>query len=279
MKYVLVLVIFFSMYSQAQADLQFNKRFVQSEDRWVVFQPGKDSVYNFGFIYIDAQAGLTLNHEGTFTVSPSGEYVPSKTTEHSVKFRLEPNDVLVAFIPANRFKELKIEAIPYWLQYYKKDTGSVSRLYRWGYMYNAWNECEKALTFLEKAEKTDPRFKGLAVELAYSYNCLKQYDKAEKILEEEIKSNGSDAYVNKEYIFTLSKNNKITKAEEQFELSLKKVKDDQYHAENAFNIMQHFYNNKDKENFSKWYKKLQNYPTENKNIAQYANYMRDDLNK
>ena len=31
-------------------------------------------------------------------------------------------------------------------------------------MYNGWNECEKALTFLEKADKIDPNYNGLQTE-------------------------------------------------------------------------------------------------------------------
>lgn len=254
-------------------------RFVQSKDKWVAFKPDKDSAYAYGFIYIDPQAGLTLNYEGTFKVSPSGEFLPKKLDSANMKIRLEPNNILIAFIPDNKFDELKIEPIPQWLKYYKTDTNSVERLYRWGYMYNGWGECAKALTYLEKAEKINPKFKGLAVELSFSYNCLKQYDKAELILEEEIKTNSADAYVNKEYIYTLAKNNKVDKAENQFQASLKTLKDKQYNAENCYNILQYYYTQKDKINFNKWYEILQKQPNENKMLTKYADNMKADINK
>lgn len=279
MKYILLLLTLFSVRLNAQAFLNFDKRFVQSEDRWVAFKPDKDSMYPYGFIYIDAQAGLTLNYEGTFKILPTGELVPKKLDDTNTKVRLQPNNVLVAFIPESKFQKLQISAIPDWLKHYKTDTSSVERLYRWGYMYNGWGECAKALTFLEKAAKTDPAYKGLAVELAYSYNCLKQYDKAEMILEEDIKVNAANAYVNKEYIYTLTKNNKIDKAVLQFETSVKTVQDKQYHAENCYNILQYFYFQKDKENFKKWYAILQAYPSDNKLIAKYADNMKRELEK
>jgi len=146
-------------------------------------------------------------------------------------------------------------------------------------MYNGWNEFAKALTYLEIAEKINPKYKGLAVELSFSYNCLKQYDKAEAILEEEIKTNPTDAYVNKEYIYTLTKNNKIDKAVNQFEKSLKSLKDNQYNAENCYNILQYYYNQKDKANFNKWYNVLQSQPNDNKMITKYADNMKADINK
>ena len=279
MKYFFIILTLTVSNLKAQTNLNFDKRFVESEDKWVAFQMDKDSSFAYGFIYIDAQAGLTLNYEGNFKITPTGVYVPKKLDSTNMKVRLQPNNVRVAFIPDNKFNELKISAIPEWLKYYKSDTASIERLYRWGYMYNGWDECAKALTYLEKAEKINPKYKGLAVELSFSYNCLKQYDKAELILEEEIKTNSSDAYVNKEYIYTTTKNNKVDKAVKQFEKSLETLKENQYNAENCYNILQYYYSQKDKTNFNKWYDILQRQPNENKMITKYADNMKSDINK
>lgn len=65
---------------------------------------------------------------------------------------------MVAHIPENKFDELKITPIPDWLHFYKSDTSSVQRLFQWGYMYNGWSECAKALTYLERAKDNDPNF-------------------------------------------------------------------------------------------------------------------------
>jgi tetratricopeptide (TPR) repeat protein len=279
MRHLLFILLFVSLKSNAQTTLKFDKRFVQSEDKWVAFQPDKEGAYAYGFIYIDSQAGLTLNYEGKFKIGATGEFLPTKIDTASVKIRLQANNVLVAHIPENKFKELKIATIPDWLRFYKTDTSSVERLYRWGYMYNGWNECAKALTYLERAEKINPKHKGLAVELSYSYNCLNQYDKAEIILEPEIKTNAEDAYVNKEYIYTLTKSGKINKAINKFDASIKTLKDSQYNAENCYNILQYFYMERDKDRFNDWYNRLQKLPIENKMITQYAQKMKEDMNR
>lgn len=279
MKYLLILIVFITTNLNAQTNLNFDKRFVESEDKWVAFQKNEDNSYPFGFIYIDSEAGLTLNYEGTFKISSTGEFIPTKLDSTNMKVRLEPNNVLVAFIPENKFNELKIDTIPKWLKYYKTDENSVERLYKWGYMYNGWNECAKALTFLEKAQKINPKFKGIAVELAFSYNCLKQYDKAENILEEDIKTNSQNAYVSKEYIYALVKNNKIEKAIQQYNSAKELINDKQYDAENCYNIMQYFYFQKDKGNFNKWYKELSKLQIHNKMIRDYADRMNEDINK
>lgn len=279
MKYLFFILSLVVTNIKAQTILKFDKRYVESEDKWVAFPMDKDSAYAYGFIYIDASAGLTLNYEGRFKITQSGSFVPKKLDSTSMKVRLKPNNVHVAFIPDDKFNELNIDAIPEWLKFYKSDTNSIERLYRWGFLYNSWNECAKALTYLERAEKLNRKFKGLAVELSFSYNCLNQFDKAELVLEEEIKMNAIDAYVNKEYIYTLARNNKIDKAAKQFETTLSKLQDNQYNAENCYTILKSYYDQKDKVNFNKWFDILQKQTNENKMISNYADRMKADINK
>jgi len=62
MKKTLILLILISFKINAQTELLFNKKFIDSEDKWVAFQKDSDNKYGFGFIYIDEEAGLTLNH-------------------------------------------------------------------------------------------------------------------------------------------------------------------------------------------------------------------------
>lgn len=279
MKIFAILLAFLTTNVYAQSNLQFEKLFIESEDRWVAFKPDKDSAYPFGFIYIDEIAGLTLQVEGNFTINKSGKYEPTKNEKASFKVRLQPNNVLVAFIPENKFQELNIQALPDWLKNYKSDTNAVSRLYRWGFLYNAYGSCAKALTYLERAQKIDPNYENLAVELAYSYNCLEEYQKAEDVLLPEIKKEVLDAYVNKEYIFTLTKNNKIEKAMQQFNKAVTTLTDNQYDAENCYNILQYFYFQNDKVNFNKWFDELKKHPNKNSQLSMYADNMKLDINK
>ena len=251
MKYILALIFFSVTQAKAQSDLVFNKRFIESEDRWVVFQE-KDGAYAYGFIYIDAQAGLTMQHEGEFTISSAGKYIPAKLEAINMKVRLENNKVLVAFLPETRFDELKIKAVPDWLKFYKTDTASIERLYAWGFMYNGWEMCAKGLTYLERAQKINADFNGLAVELAFSYNCLEQYDKAISVLQSALVATPKDAYVHKELIYAELKSGQIEKAAASCKLALKVCEDKTYHAENCYNLLYEYYLRKDKKNFMLW---------------------------
>jgi len=63
MKYHLIFTFFITFLSYGQSNLVFDKKIVQSEDKWVAFPADSTGPYNFGFIYIDADAGLTFRFD------------------------------------------------------------------------------------------------------------------------------------------------------------------------------------------------------------------------
>ncbi|WP_298393501.1 hypothetical protein [Flavobacterium sp.] len=252
-KHLIIIIYFISIFSFAQSNLVFNKKFVQSEDNWVAFPADSTGSYNLGFIYIDSQAGLTFDYEGSFKIDEKGKFnFKKKEIEGAMKYRLEPNDVLVAFIPENKFAELGIKKVPDWLRFYKSDENTIERQYRWGYRYNGWGECEKALEFLNQAYKQNPKFKGLKVELAYSYNCLEKYSKSIEILMQALKEETATSYLIKELIYAQAKSGNLQEAESTFNSYLTKIEDKTYKSENAYNILQGYFLKKDKANFQRW---------------------------
>jgi len=256
MKFIILLLALISCQISAQNSLKFDKRNVQCEDKWVAFQMEKDSTYLFGFIYIDPSAGLTFHNEGSFKIDSKGVFIPTKVEKDTrIIARLEPSRIGLALIPEAKFKELEIVKVPEWLKNYKQDENSVAHLYHWGFLYNAWDECEKALTYLEKAQKIDPNFNGLNVELAYSYNALGQYQKAVDLLSDSIKDHPEDCYFRKELIYAHANLLQLAKAEEIFEEGLKVCTDNEMKCEMALNIAYQYFLKKDKSNFLIWSKK------------------------
>jgi tetratricopeptide (TPR) repeat protein len=252
MKLLIIPLLLLTTQLPAQQSLQFNKRFVQSENTWVAFAPDKNGEHSFGFIYIDAQAGLTLNYEGKFKQDSTGKIIVQKSNEALLKVRLEANNVQVAHLPPGLFNQLQIDTIPKWLTNYLPDTTSINYLYRWGFLYNGYNECAKALTYLEKANKKDPNFKGLATELAFSYNCLGNYQKAINVLQSQVKAGATSSYLFKELVYAQIKLKQITLAENTFAIAIKQCTDTEHHAEMCFNIIGYYYTQKDKSQFNKW---------------------------
>lgn len=278
-RYLLLATLFAAVHAQAQSTLQFDKRFVESEDHWVAFQQDKDGSYPYGFIYIDEQAGLTLNYEGKFTILPNGAFEPKKLDSANIKVRLEANNVKVAFIPVEKFTELGITPFPEWLSAYKKDTGSVSRLFKWGYMYNGWEQCEKALGYLQRANDIDPNYKGLRVEIAFSYNCLGNYEKAAAVLADAIRLEPTDAYTNKELIYALIKSDQLDKASEACQKAMEVCKDKQYNGENCYNLLYTYYTKKDKDNFNHWVKQARKWNSKNEKLIASIESMDKSINQ
>jgi len=276
---IVLLLLINSISTYAQTSLNFNKLFVECEDKWVAFQMSEDSTYTYGFIYIDSQAGLTLNREGDFRISLNGLFTPEKMDSFNVKYRLEPNNVKVAIIPSSKYEELQIEKIPNWLHFYKTDSDSIDRLYRWGYMYNGWNMCDTALTFLEKAYKINPKYKGLEVELAFSYNCLGKYDEAITTLRRAVESTPKDAYTNKELIYSLVKSGQLDKAKESCRKAAKVCSDKTYNGENYYNILVEYYLRKDEVNFKLWLKEAEKWIKGNDKIEYNIELMTKELKK
>jgi len=212
----------------------------------------KDSLHSFGFIYIDPEAGLTFDLAGTFHIDQDGKFIPKKNDSISIKHRLEPNETLVALIPETKFGELQIPAVPVWLQYYKTDTTAIVTFYRRGYLYNAWNEYEMALTYLEKGEKKDPAFKGLSFELGYAYNALGKFEKAIAVLESAVKRNPADCYLYKELSYAQIHMGQLDKAAATCAKGISLCEDKDMKAEIALNLAQQFYKQKDQQQFKHW---------------------------
>jgi tetratricopeptide (TPR) repeat protein len=279
MKYLLFLLPFFSVNLKGQSTLSFDHRFMESENKWVAIRTDKDTVMNFGFIYMDGSAGLTLNSEGSFTISKDGKFTRKPFVNALVKYRLQPNNVKVAFIPSTKFSELGITEYPDWLKIYLGDTTSIGHLYRWGFLYNGYNECAKALTYLERAEKINPKFKGLAVELAFSYNCLSQFNKAISVLKDVIADNPTDAYVFKELILAQAKSGQLNKASENCKKAISVCTDKTYNGEMCYNLLHEYYVRKDKKNFNLWLDEAKKWISSNAEFMGSVKAMEEELAK
>lgn len=279
MKYLLFSLLLFTTALKGQSVLTFDHRFVESENKWVAIRTDKDTVMNFGFIYIDASAGLTLNYEGSFTIAKDGKFIPKKLENMGMKYRLKPNNVRVAFIPPTKFNELGITEYPDWLKIYLGDTTSIGHLYRWGFLYNGYNECAKALTYLERAQKINPKFKGLAVELAFSYNCLSLFDKATSVLDGALTENPTDAYVYKELILAQAKSGQLDKASENCKKAISVCTDKTYNGEMCYNLLHEYYVRKDKKNFNLWLDEAKKWISSNAEFMGSVKVMEEELAK
>lgn len=283
MKKFILLFCFLSTLVNAQNQLQFNTTNIESVDKWVVFQKHQDSTdYNFGFIYLDASAGLTLDYAGTFKISENGKFIKDNSNNlgktSAMKIRMEPNNVLIAEIPEIKFAELNIEKTPDWLKYYKIGEEDATYKYKIGFLYNGYNQPEKALKYLLEAEKLDPKYNKLQTELAFSYNAMGNYQKAEQALKKAILQNPKDCYTYKELAYTYTKKKDLQNGIATYNKMAKICEQKNFIEETAHNIAYEYYLIKDKANFKKWKLEAEKWTGENKFYLQNLNQMELELN-
>lgn len=275
MRYLTLIFALLTLGLNGQTSLSFDKRFVECEDKWVAFNRSDDNGYIFGFIYIDSQAGLTFNHEGTFIINENGSFIPNKIDSTNIKVRLTPNQVLVAIIPQSKFDELKIQEHPDWLKFYKSDTGTIERLYRWGYLYNSWNESKTALIFLEKGYQINPKFNGLEFELAYAYNALQEYNKAISVLLSALETSPKDCYLYKELSYAELQLGQLDKASETCSTGISLCSDKELKSEISYNLAYQYFQKGDKKNFDIWAKQTKKWAVKDDHF--YLNIQKMEL--
>ncbi|MET4080531.1 hypothetical protein ABIB40_000475 [Pedobacter sp. UYP30] len=82
MKNLLCALLLLTSAAKAQNTLTFNVLPINCEDKCVVYPMAKDSTYIFGFVYLDAVAGLTLNYEGKLEIDNEGNLLRTMPVEH-----------------------------------------------------------------------------------------------------------------------------------------------------------------------------------------------------
>ncbi len=251
--YSVLFLILSPFFLLAQEKLNFDKKFVYCENKWVALPADTAGSHAYGFVYIDPQAGLTLDVGGWFKIDSNGKYLPKpRENSSSMKYRLQRNNTLIALIPEEKLKELGAKVIPDWLAAYKQDENTTNYLYIRGFTFNAWGECKSALPLLEKAYLKEPDFKRLRPELAYTYNCLDRHEDAIKILKVALEKEPTNAYVNKELIYAQVNNKLIDEAMQTYKSFVQKNNAKNYDAENAYNILSGLYKKKDIKAFNQW---------------------------
>lgn len=242
--------------------------------KWVAFPKTEtDSTYVYGYIYLDMQAGLTFNHEGTFHIDKTGKLVGSKKEPyHMVKVRLGNKTPNVALLSPTQIKELSVIPVPDWLKNYKKPIEDAESLTRTGYHLNAVGGSKKALEFLLKAYKKSPHHKGLEFELGYAYNALGQYEKAIEILNKATTHDPKNALLYKEFGYAYLNLHKLPEAEAIYKRGVEIAIDKELSCEMAINMANYYFIQKSKDKFNEWANLVKQNASPNSQYIKYIEF-------
>lgn len=262
------------------ADLVFNKSIFDCENNWVAF-PKKptDSLYAYGFVYLDATAGFTFQLESFFNIGNDGKLVAKpKNVNGSVKYRLDQNTNKVSLLTAKRQAELALLAQPDWLKFYAhEEPKTTAELTRRGKNFNHVGAFAKAFHDLDKAYQLDPHFEGLEFELAYNYNATQAYQKAVDVLISAIRNNDKNFWFYRELGYSYMNLKKIDEAEQTYEKGIAMSTDKAQQAEMAYNMAHAFFQQKNKVKFEFWSNKTKSVADPESQFVKNLNAMQQQM--
>jgi len=242
MKYLLILPLLCAFIAKAQNGLNFEKRFIDCENKWIAISLDDGKQYAFGYVYLDNSAGLTLNLKGSFTVE-NDVYLPKLITE--VKSRIEPTEMKVSLIPAKRLVELKVEESPKELEYIGK-RNSRDRYTKLVQTYKKWKMNKLAGQYEDLATGTYTHFRFDGSD--FITETVSSPQKIRRI--KAFNGNYTDSY--KQEIFWLVQANKMKAAELIYIDAIRYCEDDPAKADMAYNIAYQYYIRSDIKKFNIW---------------------------
>lgn len=273
--FILFALISNTLICQELKNINYETEFYDTVDNWIVLPKAQnDSIYNYGFMYIDIHAGITFHYGGNFYFDKNGKLVNKKSEEYQMlKQRLnKPNNMKVHILSENELKKLELDLKPNWLKIYSYDKNKIENLVSEGNFFNHVGACKSALISLEKAYKINPHFEGLEFELSYSYNYLGEFKKAIPILESAIKNDPNNSLFYKELGFAYVKNNQIELAEKAYSKGIEISKSNFEKSEMAVNMTQGYFQIKNKKKYDEWAAKTRQFAEKDNPFLPYLEY-------
>lgn len=283
MRLILSLILLIPHIGFSQSDtieLKFDTKYYDAVDKWVAFpKKDTDTTHNFGFIYIDQQAGFTFDYNSNFEKTNDGLKKLPRKFKDPLKLRLTKNTINIAVLTEEQIAELELPKEPEWLVNYKKDSITPRYLKNIGLHYNANGASNLALEPLLKAYDIDPHFDGLEFELSFAYNALGQFERAISILEKAIENDSKNFYFYRELGFSYKNLNKIEEAEKIYRKGIKMSDNNFEKSEMAVNMAQSYFELRNKEKFDEWAKLTRKYAEKDSRYSQFIEHFEQNWNK
>lgn len=261
--------------------LKFDTKFYDAVDNWVAFPSQKsDSIFNYGYIYIDEDAGFTFEIGNTFTITNDNKFIakPPSKTNRSI-YRIDKNWKPLAIIPKDKVAEMGLPEQPESMDVYKENSESASYLKNIGYFYNSVGASHQALEPLKKAYKKEPHFNGLEFELSFAYNALRKFEKAVPVLKKALENDPDNYRFYRELGFAYLNLQRFDEAEKIYRNGIALTEDTFQKSEMAVNMAQAYFQLKNKEKFKEWAEITRKHAKENSRYSQYIALFEKNWNK
>jgi len=204
----------------AAADLLYNVHMSDCENRWVaLYRNPEDLDYIYGFVYIDPDAGFTLQYVGHFTIDGNHNFheAPNPIPADQMNLKIRLQNGVAALLPARALEQLRLPDKPDWLKFYEDKSDPVTHKIKWGFFYNDIGDSRRAVNYLEPAYDENPEAPRVAFELTYAYNSLSRPEDAIRVSKSEFVKNPKDELLCRELAYAYLSLKNYKEAAEQYQ--------------------------------------------------------------
>lgn len=264
-----VVLLFFTSHLLAQdkkqPNIKYDTDYFKALDHWVVLPESNTNL--LGYIYVDPANGFTFAlHAKIISLSP--QWILAPENKQIITKLLDKNTPLVRLLSAKVIRELQLPAKPKWLQI----TTGYEEVLAQGSHYNAIGQPALAIPFFEDAYRLSQE---AAFELACSYNATNQYDKAITFLQNVLKKDFKNYMLYRELGFALIQCERVDEAELVYEKGFPFCANDLQRRTMAIDMAHTFYRLQRQEQFVKWSVLLKKYDSEEGKIVRSKDPVED----
>lgn len=169
-------------------------RLADCENRWFLREVADPSIRLLGFVYVDPDAGVTIEDNGKVALSADGALVRMPDTREN-KMRLIIRGVSnfeIACLSSEQASQLGLALVPDWLEFYKDKREPGPHNVAWASFYNHIGAFDKALEHLRIAGDSGFRSLALALERGFALNATARHQEAIEGLQPAVKAYPDD---------------------------------------------------------------------------------------
>jgi tetratricopeptide (TPR) repeat protein len=198
---VFVSLTLFAGTAYAQEFPPLSQHITDCEGRWILSESSKsEDVRLLGYVYVDRNAGFTIEAHGEVTLAPDGALVRQPDPlegKARVIIRVERNDPAVC-LSDDQTKQLGLPVEWEYRDNYEDHRPPGPHYTAWASHYNQIGGFEHALEFVRLARAENYSSSTLDLEHGFALNALKRYDDAIGTLDEALKRYPRDVEITAE---------------------------------------------------------------------------------